>query len=96
MRESTLQGKCIDYLSKLKNVYWINQYGNGMTAKGTPDLTLCIKGKAVFVELKVKKNKTSAIQEMRKQQIISAGGIYLQPYTFEQFKNEIDELMRGD
>ena len=55
MRESRLQSKIISYL-KANGIYYVNTYGSGMTAKGVPDLLICLNGKFIAFECKVDNN----------------------------------------
>lgn len=55
MRESRLQSKIINYL-KANGIYYVNTYGSGMTAKGVPDLLICLNGKFIAFECKVHDN----------------------------------------
>ena len=48
--ETKLQDKAIKYL-KDNGIYYINKYGDGRTAKGAPDLLVCINGRFVAFEL---------------------------------------------
>lgn len=68
MRERELQKKCIEYL-KHHDIYYINKYGDGRSAKGCPDLLCCINGKFVAFELKVGNGKMKPDQRIHKLRI---------------------------
>ncbi len=94
MSESQLQKKCIAYL-KSKNLYCVNVYGGGRTAKGCPDLLTCIDGKFVAFELKVGKNTMQDDQKIHKIRIERSGGLHFTPYTFEEFVSIVEEIRNG-
>lgn len=81
---------------KAKNIYHFKYFGNAFTTAGVLDLTLCIKGKFVAVELKAEKGKTSPLQEAHIKQITDSGGIaiVLRPSGFEDFKKTIEDLLK--
>lgn len=92
MREKNLQDKCIKYL-KSKGVYYINQFGNGWSAKGAPDLVTCILGKFVCFELKVGENDLQDDQKIHRNRIRKSGGLHYSPYTLSEFKEIIERLL---
>lgn len=91
-REKKLQDKCIAYLT-FRGIYHINQYGNGWSAKGAPDLVACINGRFVAFELKVGKNDLQDDQKIHKARIEISGGLHFKPYTFEEFKTIVEDLI---
>lgn len=96
MRESELQEKCIEYLKK-NDIYYINKYGDGRSAKGCPDLLCCINGKFVAFELKVGNGKMKPDQRIHKVRIERSGGIHYTPRSLDEFKVMINRNMhRGN
>ena len=89
--EKKLQDKAIEYLKKNK-IYHINQFGNGWSAKGAPDLTACINGKFVAFELKVGENDLQDDQKIHRNRIRRSGGLHYSPYTLEEFIKIVEEL----
>ena len=89
--EKKLQDKCIKYL-KDKGIYHINKYGDGRSAKGAPDLYVCIKGRFVVFELKVGTNDMQSDQLIHKIRVERSGGLHFAPYTLEDFVNIVEEL----
>lgn len=91
--EKKLQDKAIEYLKKNK-IYHINQFGNGWSAKGAPDLIVCINGKFVAFELKVGANEMQDDQKIHKIRIERSGGLHFTPYTIKEFISIIEELRK--
>lgn len=89
--EKKLQDKAIRYL-KYKGIYHINQFGNGWSAKGAPDLIVCIKGRFVAFELKVGSNDMQADQRIHKLRIERSGGLHYSPYSLEEFIKIVEDL----
>ncbi len=94
MRESNLQSKCIKYL-KSKGIYFINKYGDGRSAKGAPDLYVCINGRFVVFELKVGSNDMQDDQKIHKIRIERSGGLHYAPYTLDEFINIVEVLLKN-
>ena len=89
--EKKLQDKCIEDL-KSKGIYYINKYGDGRSAKGAPDLLVCIDGKFVAFELKVGSNDMQDDQKIHKLRIERSGGLHYSPYTLSEFVNIVEDL----
>lgn len=92
--EKKLQDKAIAYLKK-QNIYYINQFGDGFTGKGKPDLVTCINGRFVAFELKVGKNDLQDDQIIHKRRIERSNGLHYAPYTIEEFIEIVEELQNG-
>ena len=91
--EKKLQDKCIAYL-KSKGIYHINQFGNGWSAKGAPDIIACIKGRFIAFELKVGSNDMQDDQKIHKRRIERSGGLHYSPYTLEEFISIVEDLSK--
>ena len=78
--EKKLQDNAIKYL-KDQGIYYINQFGNGWSAKGAPDLIVCINGRFVAFELKVGENDLQDDQKIHRIRIQRSGGLHYSPYT---------------
>jgi len=89
--EKKLQDKAIEYLKENK-IYYINQFGNGWSAKGAPDLIVCINGLFVAFELKVGENDLQDDQKIHRIRIKRSGGLHYSPYTLEEFINIVEDL----
>jgi len=90
--EKKLQDKAIEYL-KAKGIYHINQFGNGWSAKGVPDLIVCINGRFVAFELKVGENDLQDDQKIHRIRIRRSGGLHYAPYTLEEFIKIVEDLL---
>ena len=89
--ETKLQEKAIKYL-KANKIYHINQFGNGWSAKGAPDLVVCINGRFVAFELKVGENDLQEDQKIHRLRIRRSGGLHYSPYTLEEFIEIVEGL----
>lgn len=92
--EKKLQDKAIAYL-KGNKIYYINQFGDGFTGKGKPDLVTCIDGKFVAFELKVGKNDLQDDQVIHKRRIEKSNGLHFSPYTIDEFIEIVERLKYG-
>ena len=92
--EKKLQDKAIAYLKENK-IYYINQFGDGFTGKGKPDLITCIDGKFVAFELKVGKNDLQDDQVIHKRRIEKSNGLHFSPYTIVEFIEIVERLRNG-
>lgn len=92
--EKKLQDKAIRYLREL-GVYHLNLYGDGRSGKGKPDIIACIKGRFVAFELKVDDNKMQDDQKIHKIRIERSEGLHYTPYTLDEFKGIVTNLMEG-
>lgn len=90
--EKQLQDKAIKYL-KEKGIYHINKYGDGRSAKGAPDLYVCIEGLFVVFELKVGANDMQDDQRIHKIRIERSAGLHYSPYTLEEFIGIVEDLL---
>ena len=76
-RETLIQTDILMYLRARKDIYGVNVSVNISTAKGTPDLLVCCKGRFVGLEIKRPDGSygTTRPQEMRIAAIRRAGGV---------------------
>ena len=93
MRESRLQSKIISYL-KANGIYYVNTYGSGMTAKGVPDLLICLNGKFIAFECKVDDNSMQPDQKIHEIRIKRSKGKHYCPRTLNE-AGQIIEKERG-
>lgn len=92
--EKQFENKVKRYL-KSKEIYHFKYFGNAYSTAGILDLTLCVNGRFVGVELKAENGKTSPLQNYNIQEIQRCGGkaIVLRPSGFDKFKKLIEELL---
>ena len=90
MLESTLQKQVIKYLSS-NNIYYENNHGSSWGGKGRPDLTVCLEGKWISLELKVGNNQPSPAQIIHKNRIEKSGGKWYSPRSLEEVKRIVEE-----
>ena len=91
--EARLQSRCLQEL-KRKGVVHANIHGGGWSAKGFPDIVVCLNGQFVAFELKVGDNGLQPDQEIWRKRIEGAGGLYYLPYTFAAFTVALAEAER--
>ena len=89
--ETKLQDNAIKYL-KENRIYHINKFGDGWSAKGAPDLIVCINGRFVAFELKVGENDLQDDQKIHRIRIRRSGGLHYSPYTLEEFISIVEDL----
>lgn len=65
----------------------------GTSTKGSADISATIAGRSVKIEVKFGSDRQSEVQKEYQKSIEFAGGVYLIARTFEQIKNEIDNLL---
>ena len=93
MKEHDLQTACLKILKEnYPDVVAANIHGGGWSAKGFPDLILCIRGRFVAFELKVGKNGMQSDQRIWKKRIERAGGFHFVPRTTDEFVEIIEGL----
>ena len=75
--------------------YWA---GAAFTKEGIPDLLICCNGRFIGCEVKAKNGKPSELQIYNIKKIQEAGGIamVLYPNQFDEFKDLIRKLKRGE
>lgn len=93
-KEKSFENRVKRYL-KSKDIYYFKYFGNAYSTPGILDLTLCVKGKFIGVEIKAEKGKVSTLQEYNINRIKDSGGIaiVLRPSGFDDFKKQIEELL---
>lgn len=74
MKESVLVTKIIDLIRE-RGGYAENIWGGGFQSAGIPDILACYKGVFLGIEVKVGKNKPSALQTAKVNLINQAGGL---------------------
>lgn len=75
--------------------YYEKRWGGAFVKSGLPDLSVCVCGFTIEIELKAEHGKTSEIQKFMLRQINQSKsfGILLYPKDFERFKEFIEKLI---
>lgn len=92
MREKDLQSQIIQYLRS--NGAYVCKV-NIASKNGVPDLLVCWFGRFVGIEVKVGRNKPTALQEINLRRINQAGGWSLVARSLEDVKNFVQQI-RGE
>ena len=74
MKESVLVTKMIELIRE-RGGYAENIWGGGYQSAGIPDILACYRGVFLGIEVKVGKNKPSALQKAKVNMINQAGGL---------------------
>lgn len=90
MRENQLQQKVVRYLKKVPNL-WYAVINDRHTA-GIPDIIVCYKGVFHGIELKVKGNKPTPLQEAQLKLISKAGGRTIVAHSLEEVQKFVQEM----
>mgnify|MGYP003615764181 FL=1 len=97
MLEKDLQTQCLRYVKALQKqgvpIIAINQHGSAFSARGVPDIIMCINGKFIAVELKVGNNKPTPLQEDYIAMINQANGSAYVLYSLDDFKEVIENAL---
>ena len=92
MKESVLVTKMIDLIRE-RGGYAENIWGGGYQSAGIPDILVCYRGVFLGVEVKVGKNKPSALQKAKVNMINQAGGLAVVTWdTTEQLEAMLDYI----
>jgi Holliday junction resolvase len=90
MREAQLQKRIIEYL-KESGCYVFKAVGSPAQARGTPDLLVCHRGRFLALEVKLRGNEPTALQEYEMDKIRLAGGIAELVYRLEDVERLIHD-----
>lgn len=94
IHETDLSQRVLKYLrTKHPNIYVENFHVGGWTGRGAGDIHACVNGRYVVWELKVGKNHLSDAQKIKKRRLERAGGIFFSPYSFAEFKSQLEGLL---
>lgn len=92
MKESVLQTKMLE-LIRGRGGYAETIWGGGYQSAGIPDILACYKGVFLGIEVKVGKNKPSALQKAKVNMINQAGGLAVVTWDdTEQLKAMLDYI----
>lgn len=97
--ESKISSQCLKYLNQLKAggtpIYWEHRSGTGGFAykKGIPDMFIVIGPVHIECEMKTLSGHLAPMQEKWKRIFTEQGTPYVNPHTFEEFKQYIDQFL---
>lgn len=97
--ESKISTLCLDYLKELKDrgvpIEWFHRSGSGGFAykKGIPDMYIVIGPVHIECEMKTPFGHLSTMQVKWRDRFIRNGTPYINPKTFEEFKEYIDTFL---
>ena len=93
MKESVLVTKILKELRTYKNSFaYKNVTATGYSVVGIPDITACINGQFVGIEVKVKTNKASKTQIAIGAKIIDAKGLFWVVRSMKELKENLDNI----
>lgn len=89
MKESDLVHKIGQYLKSIPDLFYWKEHGGIYGTAGVPDLIVCYKGRFIAFEVKIGKNKPTALQEATIRAINKAGGYALPVWSVEEVRKVI-------
>jgi hypothetical protein len=93
MKESVLVTKILKELRTYKNSFaYKNVTATGYSVVGIPDITACINGQFIGIEVKVKTNKATKVQLVIGSQIIDAKGLFWVVRSMKELKENLDNI----
>ena len=95
MTESALSRRIREHANALPACRALKLPGGPMMERGTPDLLVVREGRAVFLEVKVGKNKPSKLQERRLDQWREAGAVAIPVWSFEEAVEALRAIGEG-
>lgn len=87
MNETQFKEKAMRWLNSQPMTVAYKNHGGPMGTAGRADITCCIRGIYVDIELKVGTNQPTAIQAERGRLIIAAGGCWRVCWTMEDVQS---------
>ena len=79
------------HLERNLGAYVIKQHGSAFTKPGIPDLTLCLNGWFIGIEVKNEKGIVSSVQKVHIKNIKKAGGIAFVARSLEEVIDKLEE-----
>ena len=90
MKESSIRSAILSYLNSLSQSYFeISRPGS---QSGKPDITGCLRGRYVAVEVKRLREKPTKLQAYKLKRIYEAGGIGIVAGSVEEIENILECL----
>ncbi|HLS61512.1 MAG TPA: VRR-NUC domain-containing protein [Virgibacillus sp.] len=88
MSEKRIENSIQRHLDSL-GAYHIKNHGSVYSRAGTPDITACINGKFVAIEVKQPGGVVSPLQSAHIELIKKAGGVAFVAYSLEETKENL-------
>lgn len=79
------------HLERVLGAYVIKQHGSAFTKPGILDLTLCLNGWFISIEIKNEKGVVSPQQKVHIRNIIKAGGIAFVARSLKEVLDKLEE-----
>lgn len=73
-------------------IWWLKVHGHHAQRAGVPDLVICHRGQALFIELKAPGGRLTRLQEHAASQIRQAGGRVLVAETCEEVGSFLGDM----
>lgn len=93
--ESRLKAEIKEYL-KGEGIYWCMIQGGSFSKPGDPDMIACVDGRFVGIEGKTYQGRLRPIQELRRDQIIASGGIYVVARTVDDVRRVVEDVRKEE
>ncbi len=88
MSEKRIENSIKGYLDSL-GAYFIKNHGSIYSRAGTPDITGCLNGRFIGIEVKQPGGRVSALQAAHIELIKKAGGVAFVAYSLEEAKENL-------
>lgn len=91
VKESRIEANIQSYLDSI-GAYHIKNHGSIYSRAGTPDITACVNGRFIGIEVKRPDGVVSALQAAHIELIRKAGGIAFVSRSVEETKENLKEF----
>lgn len=89
--EKDIEKEIRKHLERKLGAYVIKNHGSAFTKPGIPDLTLCLNGWFIGIEVKNEKGVVSDVQKVHIKNINKAGGIAFVARSLEEVIERLEE-----
>lgn len=91
MSEKRIEKSIQGYLDSL-GAYHIKNHGSIYSRAGTPDITACLNGRFIGIEVKQPGGRVSALQAAHIELIRKAGGVAFVSYSLQETKENLKKF----
>lgn len=91
MSEKRIETNIQRYLDSI-GAYHIKNHGSIYSRAGTPDITACVDGRFIGIEVKQPGGRVSALQAAHIELIKQAGGVAFVAYSVEETKENLEKF----